>query len=380
MITRKFNIYSTIFGLDDALSGVVLGKGIGAIGNLLGGGIGAVSNHETNQTNLKIAREANQANRENLEYQNQWNLEQWNRENDYNSPLEQRKRLAEAGLNPLSTDMANSQAYHLESGQPQPQVVPQMTPSGGIMAQGLFNMSQQIGDAAKLAADVHLADVQANSIEIDNYIKELSKNDVIEINHWTVENLKSTKLNTDEDTRLKMKSIDKITKEFDLIQSQVDELVSRKELNISQKDFNEWKKGMEEKIYDLKVDQMEKQYYLGLLDYQAKCLAARLGYAAAHEANEINRDLADQNIAESKSRTTVNTYNGEILGMKWSFLATPQGYETQKFYWDSQNLKQKYNFNHFDSLSGSKFYWFMNTGYSLLPGVSGFGLPESSPY
>lgn len=49
----------------------------------------AVENQKTREYNLNLAK-----------MQNQWNLEQWNRENEYNTPLQQRQRLAEAGLNP----------------------------------------------------------------------------------------------------------------------------------------------------------------------------------------------------------------------------------------------------------------------------------------
>ena len=49
----------------------------------------AAENQKTREYNLNLAK-----------MQNQWNLEQWNRENEYNTPLQQRQRLAEAGLNP----------------------------------------------------------------------------------------------------------------------------------------------------------------------------------------------------------------------------------------------------------------------------------------
>lgn len=49
--------------------------------------------------------------------QNEWSLEQWNRTNEYNTPLEQRKRLEEAGLNPLYYGLDGSSANGLESAQ-----------------------------------------------------------------------------------------------------------------------------------------------------------------------------------------------------------------------------------------------------------------------
>lgn len=52
-----------------------------------------------------------------MDKQNEWTLEQWNRTNEYNSPLEQRKRLEEAGLNPLYFGLDGSSAGQVESAQ-----------------------------------------------------------------------------------------------------------------------------------------------------------------------------------------------------------------------------------------------------------------------
>lgn len=70
--------------------------GAGLVSSLLGFG----GQQDTNSTNLQAVRETNQANRELAEYQYEKNVEQWNRENEYNTPAEQMKRLAQAGLNP----------------------------------------------------------------------------------------------------------------------------------------------------------------------------------------------------------------------------------------------------------------------------------------
>lgn len=52
-----------------------------------------------------------------MDKQNDWTLEQWNRTNQYNSPLEQRKRLEEAGLNPLYFGLDGSSAGQVQSAQ-----------------------------------------------------------------------------------------------------------------------------------------------------------------------------------------------------------------------------------------------------------------------
>lgn len=67
----------------------ITGSLISAGGNLLSNLLGFGSQAMTNKSNMKLA-----------EYQYQKNLEMWNRNNEYNSPVNQMKRLSEAGLNP----------------------------------------------------------------------------------------------------------------------------------------------------------------------------------------------------------------------------------------------------------------------------------------
>lgn len=74
------------------------------LGSLISGGISAVGNLisgiSSSKKGLQAVQETNQANRELAEYQYEKNLEMWERQNVYNSPIEQMKRIKEAGLNP----------------------------------------------------------------------------------------------------------------------------------------------------------------------------------------------------------------------------------------------------------------------------------------
>lgn len=62
---------------------------IAAGGQILGSLFGLASNQSTNNANMRLA-----------EYQYDRNLEMWNKANEYNKPINQVKRLREAGLNP----------------------------------------------------------------------------------------------------------------------------------------------------------------------------------------------------------------------------------------------------------------------------------------
>lgn len=86
----------------------------GAAGGLISGIAGIFGGIQQNQNidkQIAAQREENRLNREwnlNLaKMQRQWSLDDWNREAEYNSPLNQRKMLADAGMNP---DLAYGQS------------------------------------------------------------------------------------------------------------------------------------------------------------------------------------------------------------------------------------------------------------------------------
>lgn len=89
------NVFSAISPIGSIASGV---------GSLVSGISGAKAQRQANETNLQIARENNQTSidiaRENNEFARQHAIDMFNMENAYNTPLEQVKRLQEAGLNP----------------------------------------------------------------------------------------------------------------------------------------------------------------------------------------------------------------------------------------------------------------------------------------
>lgn len=89
----------------------VLSSVIGGAGSLLGTVTSAIYNAQQ----AKAQREWSE--RMQAE-QNAWNMEMWAKTNQYNSPIEQVRRLREAGLNPLFHNLDGSAANGLESAQP----------------------------------------------------------------------------------------------------------------------------------------------------------------------------------------------------------------------------------------------------------------------
>lgn len=87
---------------------------IGGGASLIGGLINGSSQNSANRTNMAIARETNRANMSMLKYQNAFNQEMWNKNNEYNTPLAQRQRYEQAGINPYLA-MSNIQSGNASS-------------------------------------------------------------------------------------------------------------------------------------------------------------------------------------------------------------------------------------------------------------------------
>lgn len=116
------------------LVGAALSAGGSLLGSITGGLFAKKGSDVAAKASLQATRETNAANLKLAQYQNDWNIAQWNRQNAYNTPLAQRQRYEEAGINPyfalgninsgsaqslMSADMANQQsgaeAYNMQA-------------------------------------------------------------------------------------------------------------------------------------------------------------------------------------------------------------------------------------------------------------------------
>lgn len=73
---------------------------IAGAGSMLGGLFGAAGSAKAAKYQLQAARETNQMNYQIAQENNAFNQRMWEKQNAYNSPVEQRRRLEQAGLNP----------------------------------------------------------------------------------------------------------------------------------------------------------------------------------------------------------------------------------------------------------------------------------------
>lgn len=79
---------------------LIAGAAIAGVGSLLGGLFGHKSTKSANATNLQAVRETNQANMDLNRYNWAKTYQMWHDTNEYNTPLNQRQRFMQAGINP----------------------------------------------------------------------------------------------------------------------------------------------------------------------------------------------------------------------------------------------------------------------------------------
>lgn len=84
--------------------GALIGAGAGLASSIVGGLFGNDQQKKANEANLQLARE-----------QNDWNEKMWEKNNEYNSPVAQKQRLIEAGINPLGQNFTNFESDPVQS-------------------------------------------------------------------------------------------------------------------------------------------------------------------------------------------------------------------------------------------------------------------------
>lgn len=87
-----------VFGIDDAIL-------IGAGSAIIGGALSYAGSSKAADASVESMQEYNRGQLELQKRQNEFNLRQYDRDNVYNTPLAQRQRIEQAGLNPNLTDI-----------------------------------------------------------------------------------------------------------------------------------------------------------------------------------------------------------------------------------------------------------------------------------
>lgn len=241
--------------------------GVGALGGLISGKQTA----KDNMTRFDRQMEENQRERE-------WNLAQWNRQNEYNTPLNQMKRLQDAGLNPnlVYGNGASTQAGPVPT--PSTKAVPELdrgSPYAQAFAQ-IYDISmkemqkdlvqteilaktQQIAESAARTAKTSgvdtqkaIADTHGRYVQTDKNLHEL----------MMARRLQNNVVETAEG---KLKNVQLKNKEQEIINSQLPEkhkamlmdTYSRMSLAKSQMDVNQYESLLKKEVLELRKKGIE---------------------------------------------------------------------------------------------------------------------------
>ncbi len=159
---------------------------IAGAGSLIGGLFGGSGSSKAAKYQLQAARETNQMNYQIAQENNAFNERMWDKQNAYNSPVEQRRRLEQAGLNP-NLMMNGGSAGSAESAPTADTSGVQQVPDiGSTIASGyqqfgsflsnaasqissmVYNNDLQKANAAKVKADASSASLDAQYKALQN--------------------------------------------------------------------------------------------------------------------------------------------------------------------------------------------------------------------
>ena len=157
---------------------------ISGAGSLLGGLFGAGGSVKAAKYQLQAARETNRMNYQIAQENNAFNQRMWEKQNAYNSPVEQRRRLEQAGLNP-NLMMNGGSAGNAETAPTADTSGVQQVPDiGSTIASGYQQFGNSLSNAASQIAgmvynnglqqaNVNKAQAEADSASQDVRYKEL---------------------------------------------------------------------------------------------------------------------------------------------------------------------------------------------------------------
>lgn len=134
---------------------------IAGAGSLLGGLAGSSGSAKAAKYQLQAARETNSMNYQIAQENNAFNQRMWEKQNAYNSPVEQRRRLEEAGLNPNLMMNGGSSGTAQTAPTADTSGVQQVPDVGSTIASGYQQFGSSLSNAAnQIAGIVYNNDLQ----------------------------------------------------------------------------------------------------------------------------------------------------------------------------------------------------------------------------
>lgn len=187
----------------------IVGAGlIGAGASLVGGLLGSFGQSNTNKANERI-------NERNL----QWQEEMWNKTNEYNNATNQRQRLLDAGINPLSVQgMGTAQAQNLSA----PTQLP-MQNSMAAIGQGVADAGLKYAQMKNIEADTNLKNEEAGKTNAETATINGMRDGQIQLQNVTITNVQK-------DTDLKVSQVKQIARTIEFMDDQAAEIGQHIEL------------------------------------------------------------------------------------------------------------------------------------------------------
>lgn len=235
--------------MPDNIAGSLIGAGGSVAGGLIGGIFGNKAQRSANRTNLQIARETNAQNYQIFKEQQEYNEHMYNQWLDYNSPINQRARYEQAGINPY---MAMS---NIGSGSPQSALQsPQAPQMQGAQVQPVDalsnNMSSAIQQAAQVYATVSTAQAQNEKTKAETAAIVAQQPWISRLNSAKEDNLRSYAENQSFDYTFKMNTLGNMTKLSDLSVAQGNVLLAQMNNEVNRQVFENALLSIDLKIAD----------------------------------------------------------------------------------------------------------------------------------
>lgn len=313
-------------GFFDKFGNALLGAG----GSVINGITSLIATNKANKTNRQIAADTNAANERINQSQIDYNWDMWNAQNDYNNPAAQRKRLTDAGLNPIYYGLDGNSAGAGNS----------FTPATAQQASPTIpNDFSGFGDAAMKFAQIRNLEASTKKLESDaglsnenaETVRQLRSGQLVLQGQQIKLNFDQHSLNTAKEKEI-LASVDSLRQSLDESKARIDNIRSE----ISQRLFDQ---RLNQAIYEL-----DQKYKQGLLSLQEKQLAVSWFNAFTDRQNASTNYYN----AETGRMSAVNQayQDNQMLPYKRRWMSSMSTFNsTQSRYTHDQNLRLNKAFN-----------------------------------
>lgn len=335
----------------------VVGSLISGVGSIAG----MIGQNKIVDKQIAAQREENRLNRYYNQMlarqQNEWNLQQWNRENAYNSPLAQMYRLRQAGLNPdlmygQGTTGNSAGSPEMTSGAPsEPQDMASLLSKrslGQTLSMFIEREQQRRMNEAQIKAieaNTNKTNAETTGINLDNFVKNGTKEYMIQIAGVNVTNAQKSGQLTDAQRQAVYQGIEESKQNIDQSKATVDQIRAL----IDKLDFDKQQDAKRLILEEIKNNAEVRELYS----------RANLN----NSQTKLNENELDELIATFYFRLTGLTLDNEEKRGRIGVLAK----EAEKLYAEIQR-------NNFD-LQYDKDYKFM---FDLINSISGLLIGASS--